>query len=335
MNRSWFARRNLPELGEPAEMIEADIVKIVRDPAHPVDPPRISLLLHHVPAIKRIAPALAVCAEKIRRHAGDDFGIEFGIQAKQIGMSPDIGAIEIYEDRDVAHDPNRMLRAIGSQRLPLLEEKELHGASHIEFVEHLRVLLVQRHRIAVSQFTGPAIPAFQLETRAQAIEENKVIEPPLILPAEVLVAGAGVRGSGAHEVACRFKQQRQLPVENRWVVHGPGTATQRVDPSAVNPAAISEPLQADQQRISSKGRSGGIRRVPVTERTERQHLPQALPRGGKKIRERICRRTKVANPTARTETRQAASLQEGGLNSATNLLAHAGASGFSSPPDSP
>src|SRR6266849_443177 len=301
MNRSWFARLDLPKLREPAEMVEADVVKIMRHPAHPVDPPCISPLLHHVPAIKRIAPALAVCAEKIRRHAGDDFGIEFGIQAKQIGMSPDIGAIEIYEDRDVAHDPNRMLRAIGSQRLPLLEEKELHGASHIEFVEHLRVLLVQRHRIAVSQFTGPAIPAFQLETRAQPIEENKVIQPPLILPAEVLIAEAGIRGSGAQEVARRFKQQRQFPMENRWVVHVSGAARQRIDPSTVNPAAIGKSLQADQQRISGKGRSGGIWRVPVTERTKRQYLPQALPRGGKKIRERIRRRTKVADPAARRQ----------------------------------
>src|SRR6266851_9405150 len=134
MNRSWFARLNLPALRKSAEMIEADVVEIVRDPAHPVDPPRISLLLHHVPAIKRIAPALSVFAEKIRRHAGDDFGIEVGAQTKQIGVGPDIGAIKIYEDRDVAHDANRMSRAIGSKRLPLFEEKQLHGAADIELV---------------------------------------------------------------------------------------------------------------------------------------------------------------------------------------------------------
>src|SRR5258708_6280866 len=121
MNRSWFARRNLPELGKPAEMIEADVVKIVRDPAHPVDPPGISLLLHHVPAIKRIAPALSVFAEKIRGHAGDDFGIEFGIQTKQIGMGPDVGAVEFYEDRDVAHDADRIRRAISSRPLHVFE----------------------------------------------------------------------------------------------------------------------------------------------------------------------------------------------------------------------
>src|ERR1700687_5602184 len=45
-------------------MIEADVVEIVHNPAHTVDPPCISLLLHHVPAIKRMAPALAVFTEK-------------------------------------------------------------------------------------------------------------------------------------------------------------------------------------------------------------------------------------------------------------------------------
>src|ERR1700675_3828355 len=74
-----------------------------------------------------------------------------------------------------------------------------------------------------------------------------------------------------------------------------------IAPSAVNPAAMGEPLQADQQRISSKGRGGGIGRSSVTERAERQHLPQTLPRGGEKIRERIRRRAKVANPAARRQ----------------------------------
>src|SRR5208283_4274929 len=142
MNRSRFARRNLPVLREPAEMIEPYVVKVVRDPAHPVDPPRIPLLFHDVPAIKRTAPALTVFAEKIRGHAGDNFGIEVRVQAKQIGMGPDISTVEIHKDCDVAHDTNGTLRAIGTKRLPLLEEKELHDAAHIEFVEHIGVRLL-------------------------------------------------------------------------------------------------------------------------------------------------------------------------------------------------
>src|SRR5882762_9895953 len=205
MNRGWFVCRNLPELGKSAEMIEADVVKIVRDPAHAVDPPRISLRLHHIPAIQRMAPTLTVFAEEIRRHTGDDLGIELRRQAIQIGVGPDIGAVEIDKNRDVAHDANRTLRAIGSKRLPLFEEEKLHDAADVEIVEHFRVRLLDRRRIAMSQFPGPAVPAFQLETRAQTIEENEVIEPPLVLPAEILITGAGVRCSGANKVARRFE----------------------------------------------------------------------------------------------------------------------------------
>src|SRR3979490_1124409 len=103
MNRGWFACGNLPVLRKSAEMIDANVVKTMRDPSHAVDPPRISLRLHHVPAIKRMAPALAVLTEKIRRHAGADFGIEVGVQTKQIGMSQDVGAVKIDKDRNVAH----------------------------------------------------------------------------------------------------------------------------------------------------------------------------------------------------------------------------------------
>src|SRR5208337_2884543 len=301
MNGGGFAGRNLPALRKPAKMIETDVVEIVREPAHAVDPPRISLLPHHVPAIKRIAPALAVLAEKIRRHAGDDLGIEYGVQAKQIRMGPDIGAVEIHKDGDVAHDANGMLRAVGTKRLPLLEEKELHGAADLEIVEHFRVRLLDCHWIAMRQFTRPAVPAFQVETGAQSIEQHKVIEPPLVLPAEVLIARACTRWSRAHKVVRRFKYQGQFVAEDRQVIDGLDCAGQGVNLGAVNPAAIGKALQADQQRISGKSRSGRIGRGSVPERAERQHLPQTLARGGKKIREGVCRRTKVADPAARSE----------------------------------
>src|ERR1700674_87945 len=168
-----------------------------------------------------MAPALSVFTEKIWGHAGDDFGIKVGVQTKQIGVGPDIGAVEIYKDRDVAHDANGTLRAIGAERLPLFEEEKLHDATDIEIVEHFRVRLLDRRRIAMSQFAGPVVPAFQLETGAQTIEENEVIEPPLVLPAEAIVAGACVRRSGVHKVARRFEQQRQLSAKNRRIIHGP------------------------------------------------------------------------------------------------------------------
>src|SRR5260370_34496601 len=160
-------------------MIEADVVEIVRDPAHPVDPPRISPLLHHVPEIKRMAPAVAVFTEKIGRHAGDDFGIEVGVQTKQIGVGPDIGAVKIYKDRNVAHDANRTSRAIGSKRLPLFEEERLHDAADIEIFEHFLVRLLDPRRIAMSQFTGAVVPDLQLEARTLRLDSTDIIKPPL------------------------------------------------------------------------------------------------------------------------------------------------------------
>src|SRR5271166_1426379 len=122
-------------------------------------------------------------------------------------MGPDVGAVEIYEDGDIAHDANGTFCAIGPKRLPLLEEKELNDAPHVEILEHFHVRLLQRHGIAMGQWAWPAVPAFQLETRAQTVEEDEVVEPPFVLPAEALVARPGVWCSGAQEVVCRFKKQ--------------------------------------------------------------------------------------------------------------------------------
>src|SRR5215468_5705536 len=58
---------NLPELLEAAEVIEADVVALPGYSAEARDPPGISLLLHHVPAVQRVAPALSRLAEEVRR----------------------------------------------------------------------------------------------------------------------------------------------------------------------------------------------------------------------------------------------------------------------------
>src|SRR5450755_79151 len=111
-------------------MIEADVVEIVRGPTHAIDPPGISALLHHVPAIEWIAPALAIFAEKIRRDTGHDLGIEFGVEAKQIGMGPDIGAIEIHEDGNVTGNPDQSVLAVGAKCAPLFVKEKLDGAAN-------------------------------------------------------------------------------------------------------------------------------------------------------------------------------------------------------------
>src|SRR5271169_7114350 len=104
MNSGGFAGGNFPELRKPAEVIEANVVEILRDPTHALDPPGVSAIFHDVPAIEWVAPTLAVFAEEIGWNASDDFGIEVGVQAEKIGMRPDIGAVKIHENGDIADD---------------------------------------------------------------------------------------------------------------------------------------------------------------------------------------------------------------------------------------
>ncbi len=47
-------------------------------------------------------------------------------------MRPDIGAVIVHEDCDVAHDADRLLRAVTPQRPPLFVEGELQRASNLE-----------------------------------------------------------------------------------------------------------------------------------------------------------------------------------------------------------
>ena len=55
----------------------------------------------------------------------------------------------------------------------------------------------------MNQFAGPAIPVFEMKAGAETIEEHEVIEPPLVLLAEIFETGPRVAGGGAQEVAGR------------------------------------------------------------------------------------------------------------------------------------
>src|SRR5262249_16417311 len=124
-----FLRRNFPKLGEAAEVIEANVIASLSCPAQALDPPVVAVSAHRVPVVERIAPALAGGTEGIGRNAGDDFGSEISLEAIEFLVGPDIGAVVINKDCDIAHDADRCAGAVLADCAPLLPEKKLNDAA--------------------------------------------------------------------------------------------------------------------------------------------------------------------------------------------------------------
>ena len=258
-----YAGRDFPELSEAAEVVETNVVAVLRGRAQACHPPRITLLLHHVPAVERISPALARRAEEVWGYSRDDLGIAISIEPEQLRMHPDVGAVVINEDRDVAHDADRTLGAIVAQGTPLLRESELQDTAHHQIVGHVAPYLVERGRFAMRQFARPLIPVGEFVMRAQAIEEHEIFQPLRILLAETLEAGAGISLHGLGKVAGGLRQQWHFARKYGGVFYGPVGFGQLRDQRAVDPAVLRQTLEADQERIAGECRRGGIRRIAV------------------------------------------------------------------------
>ena len=84
VNGGGLGGRDLPGLLKAAEVIEPDDVAKAQRPAHALYPPVVTALPQHVPAIHGISPALAGFGERIRRDAGDDLGIQIGVEAEKM-----------------------------------------------------------------------------------------------------------------------------------------------------------------------------------------------------------------------------------------------------------
>jgi len=165
-------------------------------------------------------------------------------------MRPNVGAVEVDEDGNVADYANRFLSAVGTQRMPLLVKKELNHSAGFEIVGKLASFFVEGCRVAVSQFTRPAIPSLQMEIRPQAIKENEIVEPPCLVTAELLETRAWPRGCTSKKLAGSLEDQGHLQCKYLFVIDRGDTIRKMLELRALDPSAIREPLQTDQQRIA-------------------------------------------------------------------------------------
>src|SRR5205823_2212534 len=130
-----------------------------------------------------ITPTLTGFAECVGRNAGHNFGRKVGLQAENVGMRPDIGAIVIHENGNVADDADSSRRAIFAQRAPLLEKCKLNSAADFQLRPQFTAGAIQCRGLAMHQFTRPLVP-WLLVFPPQCLEEHKALEPPGILRTE-------------------------------------------------------------------------------------------------------------------------------------------------------
>ena len=233
-------------------------------PTHALNPPVVAVLPQHVPAIHGISPALAGFGESVRRHAGDDLGIQFGIEAENVRMRPHIGAVVADEDGDVADDADAAGGAAQSAAPATAQKMRIaeNGRSPSSSRNCWREADSARPGSRLGELARPAIPALSLEAAAQGVKEHEVFQPPGIVVGET----------------CRRRQRLVPPALNRnsraapassgnlascdaFVIHGPPGPGSGADSLPRNQSAFGQTLQADQQNVAGKGRNRRIGRV--------------------------------------------------------------------------
>src|SRR6185312_14576309 len=104
---------------EAAEVVEADDVVEIMGAARAVNPPIEAVVAHFIPFVERVSPALASSGEVVGRDAGDPNRSEVFVQFEEVGASPDVGAVVVDEDGNVADELDAALRAVGAEGTPL------------------------------------------------------------------------------------------------------------------------------------------------------------------------------------------------------------------------
>ena len=99
---------------------------------------------------------MARLAEKIRGNTGNDFWIQIAVQAKQLTMHPDVGAVVVHEDRNIPDDADVPLAAVAPKITPLLVKRKLQGAAYPQVLGQFLTSLGHSRSLPMRQLMGPA-----------------------------------------------------------------------------------------------------------------------------------------------------------------------------------
>ncbi len=288
VDRGRFGGRDLPVARKAAEVVDADEIHQLEDAAQPAQPPAEAVGGMGLPAVQRVAPALAGGAEVVGRHAGDGDRPAVAVELEQGLVRPDVGAVATDEDRRVAEQAHAALVRVTAQRRPLAVEAPLAEAPERHALGVLGLRPRQRRRFAAHQRARPRRPLGPVVGLAQRHEEREVLEPAGVGGNEGVVVGARLAVGRVEEARRSRLQPAHAPGHGRGEVdpvvgHGDVRGERRLG----EPATRVQRVQVDQQRVAGESRRARIGAVAGADQPERQHLPPGLPGAHQPVDEAI------------------------------------------------
>ena len=290
-------------------MVEAHDVVDFHGAADALDPPLETALGEHIPAIERIAPALAGRGKVVGWHAGYADRFQFLVELEEFRMNPDVGRIHVDEDGHVAKDAYRTACSSLLEKVPLLRKSKLQHLLDHALARVLGGSLGEGMRIAAAQRLRPFGPRARIKRAAQHGVERVIVEPRGLLAAEgfeirplifhILPGECRLVQRAIQKVAGGLAKQRKFLLLYAIKIDGTGARGQTGNAIGGDPTPVAKHLQADERGIAGKGRGRGVGRIAESRGTERQNLPDVLPGALEKADKLVRCRPQIANAAGR------------------------------------
>ena len=163
MDRGGLSGRDLPTGDKSSKVVQPDFIEKPHVVLDALDPPGVLRGFKRVPPVNRISPELAGCAEIVRRDSGDNGWTLLVVEFENFRVGPDISAVVVHVDRQVADHKDVFPVAVLLERSPLFEKEVLEKLLFSNLFLTTGFPLAHRLLLPISQLLGPVAPALFAE----------------------------------------------------------------------------------------------------------------------------------------------------------------------------
>lgn len=176
------------------------------------------------------------------------------------------------EEGQISDQLDPQLAGETSQSIPLSMEEELDRSLHFDRPGQPVACLAQRSRVAESKASRPLDPGPIVVRLFEGGERGEFVQPGRLSESLVLATGARTEKTSCgtyEELTFKWDQRSEIDSVPREVV-------QRFQFAGSQPAVGNDILEVDEERIAGVRRGGLVRRILITGRSDRKHLPIVL-----------------------------------------------------------